>query len=465
MIFVAIAPFHGNFGERGNGNKILPLKHREQMSEFRIASLGHPQYKSPLKLSTVKGDNIFDFINDSDRLVFDLSIDQYHHCLKTGKEPSCLEKAGPRQNIFFDSKHTTAAIVTCGGLCPGINNVIRGVVMGLHYFYGVKKILGVPYGYEGLNPDKGHGFVELTPDKVKDIHQFGGTFLGSSRGGQDVSVMVDTLEANQIDMLFAIGGDGTLKGVDAIGEEIQKRNAKISVVGIPKTIDNDIDLIDESFGFETAFDVASPILRDAHNEATGAFNGVSIVKLMGRDSGFIAASAALAMPVVNFVLVPEMDFDLEGEKGFLKALEQRLKQKRHAVIVVAEGAGQHLFQKKSGVKDASGNVKHQDIGIFLKERIAEHFKDASVTIKYIDPSYIIRSAPANSSDSVYCSRLAYHAVHGAMAGKTRFVSSKVNNKFVYVPIAEVTKKRKKIDMEGEFWFSVLQSTGQPFSWR
>jgi 6-phosphofructokinase 1 len=415
-------------------------------------------------LSTVKGDNIFNFVSDADRLIFDPSISYFNQCLANKEEPVCLEKAGPRQDLFFDAQNTTAAIVTCGGLCPGINNVIRGLVMALHYFYGVKKIIGIPYGYEGLNPDKGHELVELTPDKVKDIHQFGGTFLGSSRGAQDVSVMVDTLENNQVDMLFAIGGDGTLKGVNAIGEEIAKRNGKISVVGIPKTIDNDIDLIDESFGFETAFDVASPILRDAHNEATGAFNGISIIKLMGRDSGFIAASAALAMPVVNFVLIPEMDFVLEGEHGFLNILEERLKHKKHAVIVVAEGAGQQLFTKKEEVKDASGNIQHQDIGVFLKEKIAAYFKEkCPVTIKYIDPSYIVRCAPANSSDSVYCSRLAYHAVHGAMAGKTKFVASKINNRYVYIPITEVTKKRKKIDLEGEFWFSVLQSTGQPFS--
>jgi len=433
-------------------------------NKFNIESLGAPQFKSPLKLSTVKGDHIFNFVNESNRLVFDLSIEHYNHCLKTGEMPLCLEKAGPRQDIFFDTANTTAAIVTCGGLCPGINNVIRGVVMALHYFYGVKRIVGVPYGYEGLNPEKGHKFIELTPDKVKDIHQFGGTFLGSSRGAQDVSVMVDTLEDNKIDMLFAIGGDGTLKGVNAIGEEISKRGAKISVVGIPKTIDNDIDLIDESFGFETAFDVASPIIRDAHNEATGAYNGISIIKLMGRDSGFIAASAALAMPVVNFVLIPEMDFALEGENGFLKVLEKRLERKKHAVIVVAEGAGQQLFKNKEIVKDASGNIQHEDIGVFLKEKIAEYFREkkSPVTIKYIDPSYIVRCAPANSSDSVYCSRLAYHAVHGAMAGKTKFVASRVNNSYVYVPISEVTKKRKKIDLEGEFWFSVLQSTGQPF---
>ncbi|WP_431125865.1 ATP-dependent 6-phosphofructokinase [Flagellimonas flava] len=433
-----------------------------ETNRFQIEHLGAPNYKSPLQLSTVRGDHIFNFVSESDRLVFDISMDQYTHCLSTGEEPNCLEKAGPRQSIFFDPKETTAAIVTCGGLCPGINNVIRGVVMALHYFYGIKRIVGIPYGYEGLNPEMGHGFVELTPEKVKDIHQFGGTFLGSSRGGQDVSVMVDTLESNNINMLFAIGGDGTLKGVDAIGEEIKKRGGSISVVGIPKTIDNDIDLIDESFGFETAFDVASPIIRDAHNEAAGAYNGISIVKLMGRDSGFIAASAALAMPVVNFVLIPEMDFQLEGELGFLGVLRKRLERKKHAVIVVAEGAGQQLFTDKNRIKDASGNVKHADIGVFLKEQIKAYFTDIPVTIKYIDPSYIVRSAPANSSDSVYCSRLAYHAVHGAMAGKTKFVACKVNNKFVYIPIAEVTKKRKKIDLESEFWFSVLQSTGQPF---
>lgn len=432
-------------------------------NRFDIESLGASEYKSPLELSTVKGDRIFNFVSESDRLVFDLSMDHYNQCLTDGVAPVCMEKAGPRQDIFFDSKNATAAIVTCGGLCPGINNVIRGLVMALHYFYGVKNIVGIPYGYEGLNPERGHELVELTPDKVKDIHQFGGTFLGSSRGGQDVSVMVDTLEDNKVDMLFAIGGDGTLKGVNAIGEEISKRAAKISVVGIPKTIDNDIDLIDESFGFETAFDVASPILRDAHNEATGAYNGISIIKLMGRDSGFIAASAALAMPVVNFVLIPEMDFALDGEDGFLKTLEKRLKQKKHAVIVVAEGAGQKLFKDRQIVTDASGNVQHEDIGVFLKEKISEYFKGKSpVTIKYIDPSYIVRCAPANSSDSVYCSRLAYHAVHGAMAGKTKFVASRVNNRYVYIPITEVTKKRKKIDVEGEFWFSVLQSTGQPF---
>ena len=336
----------------------------------------------------------------------------------------------------------------------------RGLVMALHYFYGVRRIIGIPYGYEGLTLDCKHDYRELNPEVVRDIHQFGGTILGSSRGAQDVGEMVDTLVAKNIDILFTIGGDGTLKGADAIGEEIRRRGLNISVVGIPKTIDNDIDLIDKSFGY-----VATPIIRDAHNEATGAYNGIALVKLMGRDSGFIAASSAMSMPVVNFVLVPEMPFELEGENGLLKALERRLQQKRHAVIVVAEGAGQHLFAQAGSKQDASGNIKHEDIGVLLKERITRHFREMGeeLTLKYIDPSYIIRSAPANASDSIFCNRLAYQAVHGAMAGKTRFVVGLVHNRLVYLPIAAVTGRRKKIDLEGEFWFATLQSTGQPYS--
>lgn len=431
-----------------------------------IATVGVPTYSSPMDLSKVHGDSIFDFLTDDDRVLLDTSLENFKKLVANGEEPISFEKAGPREKVFFNANNTTAAIVTCGGLCPGINDVIRSIVMGLYYFYNIRNIIGIPYGYEGLVPAFGHGFVDLTLDRVRNIHQFGGTILGSSRGAQDISVMVDTLVENNINMLFTIGGDGTLKGASAIVEEIKKRGLEISIIGVPKTIDNDINLIDKSFGFETAFDVASPIIRDAHNEATGANNGIAIVKLMGRDSGFIAASAALSMPVVNFVLVPEMNFQLEGEHGFLTILNERLESRSHAVIVVAEGAGQHLFKddKNEQLTDASGNAKYGDIGLYLKKKITDHFnaKNKKVTIKYIDPSYIIRSAPANPSDSVLCSRLAYHAVHGAMAGKTDFVVGVMNNSFVYLPISWVTDKRKKIDLQSEFWFAVLQSTGQPF---
>ncbi len=422
-------------------------------------------YDSPLNLSKIKGDGVFNFVKDNDKVLLSTSMELLQKALSEHKEPLMLEKAGPREKLYFDSKNVTAAIVTCGGLCPGMNNVIQGVVMGLYYFYGVSKVLGIRYGYEGVIPENGHDFVTLTPDKVKDIHQFGGTILGSSRGAQDVSKMVDTLEERKINMLFTIGGDGTLKGADAIGAEIENRGLDCVVVGIPKTIDNDINLIDKSFGFETAFDVATPIIRDAHNEAIGAYNGISIVKLMGRDSGFIAGAAALSMPVVNFTLIPEMEFELYGEQGFLSALQKRLTKSNHAVIVVAEGAGQHLFDQETREKDASGNLLHKDIGLLLKEKITQFFNKRTIptTIKYIDPSYIIRSAPANANDRIFCKRLAHLAVHGAMSGKSRFVVALVNNNFVHIPIAEATRQRKKIDIEGEFWYSVCESTGQQ-SW-
>ena len=437
-----------------------------KQKDFEIKVLGKCSIESPLRLSHVKGDDISNFTSDQERVLFDV-IWKKKPAGKNGQtaEPLTMERAGPRSHIFFDPSKTTAAIVTCGGLCPGINNVIRSLVMTLTYRYGVKKIFGIQYGYQGFISKYGHPFAELTPDRVSNIHQFGGTILGSSRGEQNIEQIVDCLERNNINILFTIGGDGTLHGALAIYQEIERRGLKIAVAGIPKTIDNDINLIEKSFGFETSFSVASPIIRDAHNEAKGAYNGISIIKLMGRDSGFIAANAALSMPEVNLVLIPEMDFDLYGENGLIETVRNRLDKSHHCVIVVAEGAGQYLFKEGDVQKDASGNILHKDIGVLLKDKIIAHFQsiDYPVTVKYIDPSYIIRSAPATPSDSIFCNKLGIHVVHGAMAGKTCFVVGRRNNKFVYLPIESVCKERKKIDLEDDLWLNVLETTGQPMS--
>jgi 6-phosphofructokinase 1 len=431
--------------------------------ETEVKSLGICKIKSPLNLSNIDNDNIFNYITKEDRILYDTSLKSFLKYKTTEELPLSFEKAGPRELIFFDAPKTKAAIVTCGGLCPGLNNVIRSLVMELHYRYGVKNIVGIKYGYEGFIPKYNHPIVELTPKYVEQIHLFGGTILGSSRGDQSVEEIVDTLENLNINILFCIGGDGTLRGAQAITEEITKRSLKIAIAGIPKTIDNDINFIEKSFGFETAFSVANTIIIDAHNEARGAFNGISLLKLMGRDSGFIAAYAALSMQEVNFVLIPEMHFDLYGEKGFLESLKKRVEQRRHAVVVVAEGAGQFLFEDKTVLKDQSGNVKHKDIGILLKETIAEYFKKLNFphSMKYIDPSYIIRSTAANANDSKFCSQLAQNAVHGAMAGKTNFVVGIWNHEFTYLPISLAIKERKKINLESELWWNVLEATGQP----
>ncbi|WP_321368868.1 ATP-dependent 6-phosphofructokinase [uncultured Draconibacterium sp.] len=430
--------------------------------EFNVDQLGKCSVKSPLNLSTVEGDGIFDFIRDDERILCYNSLSKIKDQLEKGEEPLSFERAGPKEYIYFEPAKTRVAIVTCGGLCPGLNNVIRGIVNHIWERYGVKKIYGIQYGYSGFIPEYNFPYVELDPDVVDDIHKAGGTMLGSSRGNQSVETIVDTLERLNINILFTIGGDGTQRGAHAIAKEIKKRNLKISIAGIPKTIDNDINMIERSFGFETAFSIAMTVIQNAHYEAKGVYNGIAVIKLMGRDSGFIAANAALACPDVNFVLIPEMDFDLDGEKGFLTVLKKRLQEKQHAVIVVAEGAGQFFFQNDNG-EDASGNKLYEDIGLYIRDKIREEFEASGFpfTMKYIDPSYILRSTPANANDSKFCFQLAQNAVHAAMAGRTDFVVGYWQGAFTVLPIPLATKERKKVNLEGNLWRSVLEATGQP----
>ena len=433
--------------------------------DFEVKILGKGTVKSPLKLSTSKGEGVYDYVKDTERILYNVTLDNYLLCKEHNEMPVSFEKAGPKEFLFFEPAKTKVAIVTCGGLCPGLNNVIRSIVNQLYYRYGVKRMVGIQYGFEGFISEYNHPLIDLAPEMVENIHLSGGTILGSSRGNQDVGQIIDTLEILNINILFCIGGDGTLRGAHAIFEEITKRNLKISVAGIPKTIDNDINLIDKSFGFETAFTIANDIIRNAHNEAVGAFNGIALLKLMGRDAGFIAAYAALSIQEVNFVIIPEMEFDLYGPHGFLKILRKRLEDRHHALVVVAEGAGQFFFDGSHPLADPSGNIKHKDIGIYLKDKISEEFdsKNFPYTIKYIDPSYIIRSAPANANDSKFCSLLAQNAVHAAMAGKTDFVIGNWNNEFTLLPIPAAVAKRKKIELESELWWNVLEATGQPVS--
>lgn len=379
------------------------------------------------------------------------------------KKNEMVEKAGPREFIYFEPSKVHAAIVTCGGLCPGLNDVIRAIVMTLWHQYGVRLISGIRFGYQGLLPENGYDTIALNPDVVGEIHRMGGTILGSARGGgNETAKLVDTIERMNLSMLFTIGGDGTQRGAAALAEEIARRNLKTAIVGIPKTIDNDLSFIQKTFGFETAVGKAVEAVAGAHVEAHDAINGVGIVKVMGRESGYIAAHTALGNNDVNYVLVPEVPFDLDGGKGLLAHLKERLAKRNHAVFVVAEGAGQeHL--KASAEMDASGNKKLSDIGLFLKERIKIFFKEQGIKInlKYIDPSYIIRSTPANPNDSIYCNRLGTNAAHAAMAGKTKVLMSLINNTFVHVPTDLAVQKRNCIDPESPLWRDVIQATGQP----
>ena len=419
--------------------------------DFSIPRLGECRIPSPMHTGQ--------FVGDDEHVLFHDKWERIKQSLDSGKEPPRFETAGPREKIYFDPSKLKCGVVTCGGLCPGLNDVIRAIVLGLFYHYGVKNVFGFRYGYEGLTYRYGHEPLELNPETVKDIHKMGGSILASSRGPQDISEMVDTLERMNVGILFAIGGDGTLRGAQAISEEIGRRGLKVGVIGIPKTIDNDISFVDASFGFETAVAESRSSIDSANAEALGARNGVGLVKLMGRESGFIAAYATLANSDVNFCLVPESPFTLDG---FLRALKDRLNRRGHAVIVVGEGAGQNLMTE-TGERDASGNIRFNDIGLFLKDRINGYFKkeEMEVNLKYIDPSYTIRSLPANPHDSAFCLLLGRHAVHAGMTGRTNMLVGNWKGEFTHVPIRLAVSSRKRIDPGGRFWNTVLSCTGQP----
>jgi len=402
------------------------------------------------------------FIQDADKILIHDTLD-YLRSLGPGEEPQACEMAGPRERIYFDPSKVHCAIATCGGLCPGTNDVIRAIVLELHFLYGVRHIYGVRYGLRGFIPQYGHGLLELNPEAVANIHTFGGTILGTSRGPQDTGEIVDALERIDLRILFLIGGDGTLRAAYNIYQEITRRELRISVIVIPKTIDNDIPLVSRSFGFDTAVEQATSSILAAHTEAVGSPNGIGLVKLMGRYSGFIAANATLALREVNFVLIPEADFDIDGEQGLLAELEQRLRERQHALILVGEGAGQKFFRQQDLPRDPSGNIKPGDIGLFLQERIKEYFlqKKMEVNLKYIDPSYLIRSMPANYNDRIYCGFLGQNAVHAGMAGKTGMLVSRWHGHFIHIPIQAAAGERQEMDLNSPLWRSVVESTGQP----
>ncbi len=428
--------------------------------DLQIPTLGRCRHGSPLGLSTVIGDGLGDFVSEQRRIHLHAETDPD----APGPEDSLyLEKAGPRERIFFDPASTRAAVVTCGGLCPGLNNVIRSIYSELVENYGIREVLGIRNGYRGLVADHGLEPLIITEAVVEEIHKLGGTILGTSRGPQDAAAVVDFLADRAIDILFCVGGDGTQRGAHDIHEEVARRGLPIAVVGIPKTIDNDINFVDRTFGYLTALEEAEKVLRGAHAEARSTIHGVALVKLMGRHAGFIAAGAALANQDVDFVLVPEVKFPLDGDDGFFAALESRLDRGEHAVVVVAEGAGQHLLTERGKGRDASGNVKHADVGLFLKQAILDHFSAAGlpVSLKYIDPSYIIRSVPANCADSLICDHLARHAAHAAMAGKTDMMIGILSGALIHVPIGTAVRESKSLQVEGDRWRNVLLATGQP----
>ena len=429
-------------------------------NKFKIETLGEVKVQSPVALSTVENDNRANYILESERLIFDIRKDLRKGTVIEQLEDISVEIAGPREKIYFEPSKVKAAILTCGGLSPGLNNVIRAVVKTLSIEYGVHNIYGIRNGFHGLLPEYALEPIDLDVDNVDDIHNMGGTILGSSRGGGErTEEIVDSIERMNLSIVFIIGGDGTQKGSSAIAREIKKRKLKVAIVGIPKTIDNDLQYVDTTFGFETAVEQAVKAIKSAHVESLAAENGVGLVKLMGRHSGFIAAHATLATNDVNIILIPEVPFKFEA---VVEYLIKRLERKDHAVVVVAEGAGQELLSEIEGT-DASGNKKMADIGVFLRDKLGQALSERNINHKmiYIDPSYMVRSVPANPYDALLCTRLGRNAVHGAMSGKTDMLISLLHSEFVYLPISLVTESRKVINTDDSLWLDVVLSAAQP----
>jgi 6-phosphofructokinase 1 len=418
-------------------------------SSMNIPVLGAARFPSPLKR----------WVNESERVPATI--------LHTANAPPgaglLFELAGARKNLFFDPAETRAGIVTCGGLCPGLNDVIRSLFFEMHYGYGVKQVFGFRWGYQGLDPEHGAEPLVLTHEMVDRIHLQAGTILGTSRGPVDKARAVENLIRRRINILFTIGGDGTQRGAREFFEEAKKRGQVLAVVGIPKTIDNDIPFVTRSFGFLTAVQEATKVLQRAHTEAHSVQNGIALVKLMGRHAGFLAAEATVASQEVNFTLVPEMPFRLDGKGGFLAALERRIVERGHAVIAVAEGSGQELLGNTGSERDASGNVRLSNIGFFLREKIEEWFNTRKIPIvmRYFDPGYIVRSSPDNAEDAVLCDAFARHAAHAAMAGKTGVVIGLLHDRFIHVPIELLATQQKRLDLDSPVWSAVLSATGQP----
>ncbi|KAL7542294.1 hypothetical protein ACHAXR_013395 [Thalassiosira sp. AJA248-18] len=373
-------------------------------------------------------------------------------------------RAGPREKLHFNPANVNAAIVTCGGLCPGLNNVVREVTRALFHLYGIQgKVYGIVGGYKGFYDPKTPP-INLTAESVENIHHEGGTILGSSRGGFDIDKICEFIKSNQIKQLYVIGGDGTHRGAFKIHETCMERGLHVAVAGIPKTIDNDVDYLDRSFGFITSVEAAQAAIRAAKVEASCNLpNGIGIVKLMGRSSGFIAAHATLGSGDVDLCLIPEVPIVLDGPTGCLPHLWERVKQKGYAVVVVAEGAGEELLGESTEV-DASGNKKLPQIGEHMKNVINKYFKEQGedATVKYIDPSYMIRSVPANATDTLYCMQLGQNAVHGTMAGYTGFSVGLCNNKMCLLPIPElVATSPRQMNPKGRTWERILAVTRQP----
>ena len=425
--------------------------------DLAIARLGERTIDTPLRDLLGGREESVHYVTETDRVLLDDTLGvAKRRSAGTPAELPAFNPGGPREKLYFEPSTVTAAIVTCGGLCPGLNNVVRALVLQLANAYGVKSILGFRNGYSGLTDTSAP--LALTPELVRDIHNRGGTILGTSRGGQEPAAMVDTLARHRVDMLFVIGGDGSLRGAQKIAAKPPPATAARRG-GHPEdhrqrhSVDRPELRLPDRVRPRRRVDPRRAHRGRVHRRRRGTGQADGPAQRLHRLLCDTRQPRSRLRPDPRSLLparqLPALPAQARRSAG---ARSRGRRRGRRAGAV-----------PRSAETDASGNARLGDIGALLRERVTAHFAQhgTPLSLRYVDPGYAIRSVPANAFDAVYCARLAQAAVHAGMAGFTSMVVARWHGRFIHLPIALATATRNQVDPHGDLWMSVLEATGQP----
>lgn len=462
--------------------------------------------------------------DDADVIVAALS--DYHcsdSCLL--KEKLSLPEAGPREKLYFPQKRQrplNVGIVVSGGIAPGINSVIDGIVQR-HKLYSIEhrydiEIVGFNDGfYSFFNKNKITLYKKINNqikvnENTAEFANDGGSFLKTSRyeeiTGNDIELMnelVDKIYNEDIDILYIIGGDGSMRAANAIWEHAQlktffnKYRYKLSVIGVPKTMDNDILWIWQTFGFLSAVEKAREVIEQISVEIKSNPR-IGIVQLFGSDSGFVVSHAVLASKsgVCDLALIPEYKFKLSDVGDFL--VEKFIKKRDEsfipkALIVMSEtaipddakdfvkyaqlstdeekalfayleseGFSHQIHERNDYLRSAGLKIVKAGLEEYFKRKKDKHNEDliAWDRIRFFtnEPRHVLRAIRPSCSDVIFAQRIGTLAVDNALAGYTNFMISQWLTEYVLVPLPLVILGKKRIPTTGIFWKSVLAKTNQ-----
>src|SRR5216683_250430 len=345
-----------------------------------------------------------------------------------------------RRALLHDGRQEQAmkvGMLTGGGDCPGLNAVIRAIVRKGCFHYE-DEFVGFLEGWRGLLEDKS---MPLDLSSVGGILPRGGTILRTSRTNpakkpDGLDKCIATLEKHNIDALIAIGGDDTL----SVAQKLHEKGVK--VVGVPKTIDNDLAGTDYTFGFDTAVNIATEAIDRVHTTAE-AHNRVMVVEVMGRDAGWIAMYSGIAGGA-DVILIPERPFDVDEVAATIKRRHAR--GKYYSIVVVAEGAkfaDGGLATTAAGV-DEFGHARLGGIGAMVAQEIEKRtgYESRSVVLGHTQ-----RGGTPSAFDRVLATRYGLGAIDMVHRGEFGKMAALRGNKIISIPLAEATAKNRTVDQE------------------